>query len=237
MQVTPRIKLYGKKATQDKITKEIKDLLEGNSARPYPLTIAEISKVLGVCRKTVYNYINRMDKEKSISRLPSGHFFLPKSPESEYRVFNKHHPITNDELISEWMDDLLTRKQGNPIRCWKYRLSSLEVVCNTCKIKPRELILSRKTTEKIMRSFAKYYQNGDVKQSAKGRKHLGFNTSVYSRVQAVRDFCSFYELTWKKGTSGIMSQRVPSQGKYADIRFSDKEFCQADSYIKKTWGT
>jgi hypothetical protein len=39
--------LYGKKAPQEKITKEIKDLLSGNAARPYPLTIAEIARVLG----------------------------------------------------------------------------------------------------------------------------------------------------------------------------------------------
>ena len=236
MQVIPRIKLYGKKAPQEKITKEIRDLLEGNATRPYPLTIAEISKVLGVCRKTVYNYINRISKEDKILRLPSGHFFLPKNPELEFRIFNKHHEITNDQLVSDWMDDLLTRKQGNPIKCWKYRLSSLEVVCNTCKVKPRDLILSRKTTEKVMRSFAKYYQNGDVKQSSKGRKNTGLNMAIYSRVQAVRDFCSFYDLTWKKGTSGIMSQKVPGHGKYADIRFTEEEFSQADSFIKEKWG-
>ena len=60
------------------------------------------------------------------------------------------------------------------------------------------------------------------------------NTAVYSRVQAVRDFCSFYDLTWKKGSSGIMSQRVPCHGKYADIRFPEEEFCKADLYIKDT---
>ena len=78
LQVIPRIKLYGKKAPQEKITKEIRDLLEGNATIPYPLTIAEIAKVLGVCRTTVYNYINRISKQESIARLPSGHFFLPK---------------------------------------------------------------------------------------------------------------------------------------------------------------
>ena len=149
LQVIPRVKLYGKKATQEKITKEIRDLLEGNATRPYPLTIAEISKVLGVCRQTVYNYINRISKENSISQLPSGHFFLPKSPESEFRVFNKHHCITSDQLVSEWMDDLLTRKQGNPVKCWKARLNSLGVVCNTCKKNPKELLLSRINTSKI----------------------------------------------------------------------------------------
>ncbi|MDH3385405.1 MAG: helix-turn-helix domain-containing protein [Nitrosopumilus sp.] len=139
MQITPRIKMYGKKAPQERISEEIRNLLSGNATRPYLLTIAEIGKVLEVCRKTVYNYINRISKEDSISRLQSGHFFLPKSPESEFRAFNKHYKITSDQLVSEWMDDLLTRKQGNPVKCWKTRLNSLEVVCNTCQVRPREL--------------------------------------------------------------------------------------------------
>jgi len=234
--IIPRVKLYGKKAPQEKIAQEIRDLLEGNSSRPYPLTIAEIAKVLGVCRQTVYNYINRLSKEKSIPRLSSGHFFLTQTPEKEFRAFNKHHKITGDQLVSEWMDDLLTRKQGNPVKSWKYRLSSIEVVCNTCKVKPRDLILSRKTTEKIMRSFAKHYQNNNVKQCTRGKKNSGMNTAVYSRVQAVRDFCAFYDITWKKGTTGIMSQKVPGHGKYADIRFTEEEFSRADSFIKEKWG-
>jgi Mn-dependent DtxR family transcriptional regulator len=101
LQIVPRIKLYGKKATHEKITKEIRDLLEGNAARPYPITVVEIAKVLGVCRKTVYNYINRISKEESIARLPSGHFFLPKNSDTEFRAFNRHHGITSDELVSE----------------------------------------------------------------------------------------------------------------------------------------
>lgn len=234
--IIPRVKLYGKKAPQEKIAQEIRDLLEGNSSRPYPLTIAEIAKVLGVCRQTVYNYINRLSKEKSIPRLSSGHFFLTQTPEKEFRAFNKHHKITGDQLVSEWMDDLLTRKQGNPVKIWRYRLSSIEVVCNTCKVKPRDLILSRKTTEKIMRSFAKHYQNNNVKQCTRGKKNSGLNTAVYSRVQAVRDFCAFYDITWKKGTTGIMSQKVPGHGKYADIRFTEEEFSRADSFIKEKWG-
>jgi hypothetical protein len=228
--------LYGKKTTHSKITEEINALLNGNSSRPDHLSVAEIAKVLGVCKKTVYNYINKIPKQESIARLSSGHFALPKNPDSKYRHFNKHHKITSDPLVAEWMSDLLTRRQGNPIKSWKTRLRSLETVCNTCKVNPRDLIVSRKNTEKIMRSFAKHYHNGKVKQSHVGKKSEGFGYTIYIRVQGVRDFCAFYDITWRRGMSGVMSQKVPGHGKYADIRFTDEEFDAADNFIKEQWG-
>ena len=154
----PRIRLYGKKATQEQITNEIHSLLHGNANRPYPLSAGEIAKALGIDRKTVYNYIHKFPKQDGITKLDSGHYELPKDPDSEFRHFNKLHDITSNPLVTEWMDDLLTRKQGNPIKCWKSRLRSLEIVCNTCEVTPRDLIESRKNTEKIMRSFARAYQ-------------------------------------------------------------------------------
>ena len=45
-------------------------------------------------------------------RKSSGHFALPKTDEQVFRDFNKHHDLTSDPLISEWMDDLMTRRQG-----------------------------------------------------------------------------------------------------------------------------
>jgi hypothetical protein len=138
--------------------------------------------------------------------------------------------------VSEWMDDLLTRKQGMPIKTWKYRLRCLETVCNTCKVTPYDLIISNKKTEKIMRSFAKHFQNGEMICSNIGKKNQGMNTTVYSKVQAIRDFCSFYDITWRKGISGVMSQKVPDHGKYADIRFTPEEFEEADLFIKEKWG-
>lgn len=229
-----KLKLYGKRTTPDDILEEINRLLYAKGNRPYPLKPVEIAKAIGVSRKTVYNYIKKLSTRGDVVRLPSGHFFFPKS--DEFREFNKHHEITSDPMISEWMDDLLTRKQGLPLKIWKNRLRSVEVVCNTCKVSPYDLTISAKRTEKILRTFAKHFQNGNVICSNQGRKSLGMNTSIYNRVQAIRDFCSFYDITWRRGVSGIMSQKVPGHGKYADIRFTAEEFDAADKFIKERWG-
>ena len=151
-----QLKLYGKKATTEDILLEINNLLYAKGHRPSPLKPSEIAKALGLSKKTVYNYITKLSKTGNIIRLRSGHFFLPKSDTKEFYEFNKHHEITSDPLVSEWMDDLLTRKQGMPIKTWKYRLRSLETVCNTCKVTPYDLIISNKKTEKIMQTFESY---------------------------------------------------------------------------------
>ncbi len=65
---------------------------------------------------------------------------------------------------------------------------------------------------------------------------LGMNTTVYAKVQAIRDFCSFYDVTWRKGVTGIMSQKTPHHGKYADVRLTDEELENADNFIKEKWG-
>ena len=55
-------------------------------------------------------------------------------------------------------------------------------------------------------------------------------------MQAVRDFCGFYGITWRRGITGIMSQRVVNHGQYADVRLSEKELDMADSFIKEQCG-
>ena len=114
-----RLHLYGKKVTQDDILEEINRLLYGKGNRPFPLKPSEIGKVIGLNRASVYQYIKKLSQRGDLPKLPSGRLALPKVDEREYRRFNEHHEITSDPLVSEWMDDLLTRRRGLPIKCWK----------------------------------------------------------------------------------------------------------------------
>ncbi len=232
----PHIRLQKKRATEDQIINEIYNLLHGTGNRPYPLTVTETAKVLGVSRDTIYRYVKKMKGESKILKTKD-RLVLPKLPEdTKFRQFNKNHPITGDPLVTEWIDDLLTRKGGSPLKNWDRRICCLETVCNTCKVEPQDLIVSHRRTEKIMRTFAKFYTSGNAIQSKSGSKPTGLNTGIYARVQAVRDFCMFYNLFWQKGVTGIMSQKVLGHGKYSDIRLTDDELQRADEYIKEKWG-
>jgi len=144
------IKLYGHKSTEEQIANEIYGLITGKGSRPHPLSITETAKTLGVSRDTIYRYIKKMKGDKPI-QISSGRLVLPKeSLESKFYRFSSSNPIASDSLVSKWID-LLTRKGGLPVRSWKTRLRSLESVCNTCKIPPKNLIISEKNTEMILR--------------------------------------------------------------------------------------
>jgi len=62
----PRTRLRGKRVSEERIAQEISELLKGKGQRPYPLSVTETAKLLGVCRSTIYNYLKRMQRlEKS----------------------------------------------------------------------------------------------------------------------------------------------------------------------------
>jgi hypothetical protein len=235
--VRPRTRLDGKKTTKEALVQEIILLLQGTSVkRPYPLSVTEVAKVLGVTRQTVYSYI-KLARDQTIPRLENGKLCLPKSEDMIFRKFNKMHEITRDPLVSEWMDDLITRRGGNPIVSWRSRIRSLEAVCNTCRINPSDLLVSNKTTEKILRQFAYHCKQGkQEKDSRGGKSNASISGTMYHRAQGIRDFCGFYDMTWKRGVKGVMSQKIINHGKYSDIRLSSEELEKADNFIKERFG-
>lgn len=237
MIVRSRVRVNGRRITREHLLQEITELLQGTSQRrPYPLTVTEVAKLLNTTRQTIYNYIKH-SKENSIPRLENGKLFLPKSSDRIFRQFNKYHKITQDPLVSEWMDDLLTRRSGSPLASWNTRLRSLEVVCNSCRIHPSDLLVSNKTTEKILRQYAQLCKQGkDYKNKQGIRNRNDVTCVIYIRAQGVRDFCGFYGMTWRRGIKGVMSQKIPNHGKYSDLRFSNDDFEKADSFIKERWG-
>lgn len=234
MKFSPRIRLNGKRPSETQVLQEISDMIHGTGSRPYPLPITEIAKMLGVSRATVYNYIKRM---RGMRKGPTGQFVTPKvPPEKNFRQFNKDHKITSEPLVAEWVEDMTTRRGGEPLKKWKVRLRSLEAVCNTCNIHPSDLLVSQRNTEKIMRQFAQRCSQKKDYRDPRGNRPNGVKWVVYTRAQAVRDFCGFYNITWRRGVGGVMSQKVLGHGEYADIRLTEEELEKADNYIKQTWG-
>lgn len=75
MRFIPRIKLNSRRASEEQITQEISSLIHGKSVRPYPLSVTETAKLLGVCRGTVYNYLKRI-RDNSLLQTESGRSFM-----------------------------------------------------------------------------------------------------------------------------------------------------------------
>ena len=94
-----------------------------------------VSKTIGLCRETVFFYrrlaielgkIKVDDRGKEIIsdeiKQQNDFYFLEKEE------FVKH------PLVEEWVTDLLTRKQGRPVKTWKDRITTLRIICNSCKM-------------------------------------------------------------------------------------------------------
>jgi hypothetical protein len=234
-----RLRLYGRRTTEEEIVKEISRLLLGDDARKQePLSVSDAASALGYCRTSAYKYVKKaVEKYHLLEYDNNGRIVLPKNPKLKFQRFYKRHKITNDSLVAEWKQDLLTRKGGEPLVTWNIRIRALESVCNSCMVTPRELLVSQKQTEKILKNYAQMYIEGNVDIDARGvKRSQNIKNVIYQKAQAIRDFCGYYGMTWKRGTGGVMSQKVPNHGKYADIRLTDVELEQADRFIKEKWG-
>lgn len=100
----------------EQIINEIHSILHRTGSRSYPLTVTETAKVLGVSRDTIYRYVKKMKDQSKILKTKD-RLVLPKFLEdTKFRQFNKLHPITGDPLVTEWLDDLLIRKGGAPLK-------------------------------------------------------------------------------------------------------------------------
>lgn len=231
-------RLYGKRATKEQIMKEVVRLLLGSKDYD-PLTVEATAAKLGYKKATIYNYI-KMAIKHDLLKFNDGKLAIPTNQNRKafaFKRFSKIHPIIQNPLVAEWVRDMLTRKHGEPIVTWKTRLRFLESICNSCKIYPKDLLVSQKETEKILKNYVQLYLEGRAERDPRGVKPpTDIKVVVYDRAQAVRDFCGFYDITWRRGTKGVMSQTVPSSGKYADLRLTDTELEESDRFIKERWG-
>lgn len=207
--------------------------------RKIPMTWNEITQKIGIGRRTVYRY---RDVAIQLGMLKIGdngrEIVSEQTKQLQDYVFLEKNEFANDLLIKEWIEDLRCRKNGMPIKSWKMMLSSLRFLCRKCRINPEQLIIDRKTTERIVKNFAEMYKTKEI--TIKSKRGIDFESSVkiaiYTKVLAVRSFCAFHGLSWSRGTSSIMSRRIVSHGKYAHIQFTSEELDIADLFIKKTWG-
>lgn len=220
-----RIRLYGKKVTEDELAKEISNQLLGNKARGIlPKTVQEVARDLDITRKTVYNYRDLAVELKLLEVDESGEAKLPEIPtEEDFKRYTLEHEITKDPLVQEWIADLMHRRgSGKPRANWKSFVTAFETICNTLKVSPRQFLTDTKAPEQILKNFRDCYMKGEIdSRRMKTANPSKVEGAMYTKVCAVRDFCGVFNITWKKGVTGIMNARVINHGKYADVRLME----------------
>jgi len=236
-----RKRLYGKRASIQEWIDAIVKLLIGDARRHQkPLNKSEIAEKLSISRPFINDYLEIAKKFKLVEVDKFGEVKLPELSQAakQFQRYEKDDLMKNP-LISEWVDDMRTRKNGKPIKTWRYHYRKIKNLLNTLKIKPEQLILEHKATESIMKNFATEIQNGNYDKSSWGSEPTAddaLESQVHTTVMAVRDFCGVHHLTWRRGVGGIMSGKVVGHAKYPDIKLSEEEIQKATDFIKEEFG-
>ncbi len=278
MSLGNRLRLYGKVATEEEIAEEVARLYLGDPQRKIePQNVTQICNTLGYnSRVSIYRYLEKACELKILERDATNNRYKKpeKSQAEEFREYDELHPIVKDPLIAEWKLDLRNRKGGEPISSWQTRINSVEAICNTCRVTPKQLISSTHAQiETIMQNYSDLYRDGQAKIKSdfglkkrnqnllnnlaaickernfslslheaikqkleESEKNKSIKGAIYVRAQGLRDFLGKYNIVWKRGVGGVMSQKIVGHAKYADIRLLDSEFESADKYILSRWG-
>ena len=241
MAVIVRKKLYGKDATEEDWIREVARLRVGDKRRKIlPQSYGQIGKALGITRQWVSQYIKKALELEILELDPkTKREVIPEASltQKNFQSFSDENPITKNLLIADYIQDIRNRKGGKGIVIWKQRIRALITLFNACKVEPSQLIINAETTEKIMKNFSDLAKDGQVKRLKSNRTITGSHELILYRVKmAVRDFCGYYGVTWRRGIDGIMSGKVVRHGQYSDILLTDKELEQADTFLLKTYG-
>jgi hypothetical protein len=149
-EIKKRLRLYGKPASPEEIAREVSKLLLGDLRRSImPKNITEISRAMAYSRDTVYYYKNLAIDLKFLELDQEGKAKIPeKIAQTAFKKLTETNRLSNNYMVSDWVQDMMTRKQGKPIVSWKARLQNFTVWLNTLKINPDQALVSLETTDK-----------------------------------------------------------------------------------------
>lgn len=239
--------LYGRPASDEDIAREVARLYLGNSAKHQEAqNPTQIAKTLGYKQpKSVYNYMNLaadlgLLKKITITNKKGQTKTRYEKPEvTAITQFERmdSDKFANQPLVKEWVENMLTKKNGKPIKTWRTRFMALKNFCNTFKLKPEQLIIDKKIFLQILTSCKIEWDKG-ISYDAEHKYQITSNTesSFHFMKMACRDFVQFHGIALPKNIGGIASGKVINHGKYADIRLSLDEIEAGEKFIEEKYG-
>jgi len=162
-EINKRLRLYGKPATKEQIAKEVSRLMLGDLRKGIePQNITQICRTLSFeSRQTVYSYKELALELGYLELNKDGKAKVPEKTTNQiFKKFNENNLLSNNPLVSDWVQNMLTRKQGAPIKSWKKRLTDFTVWLNSLKINPEQALVSLEITDKYQTNFLQLFQQG-----------------------------------------------------------------------------
>ena len=94
-----RLRLYGRRTTEEEIVKEISRLLLGDDTRKQePLSVSDAARALGYCRNSIYKYVKMaVEKYHLLEYDNNRRIVLPKNPKLKFQRFYKR--IKSNRMI------------------------------------------------------------------------------------------------------------------------------------------
>src|SRR5437588_3076304 len=183
----------------EEICRELARLYLGDrTRRQEPLKPKEIAIRLGISKRSFYYYREESIRLGFIELDSTGKAIQPKiSEESTFKEFNKDNQFIKDPLIIAWISDLQVRRNGLPRAAWPSFVSALELLCNTVKVKPIQLVQTTENLENIIKNYAEHLRNVrklDEKQ---------IQQALYHVKMPARDFASLNGLHIRRGITGV----------------------------------
>lgn len=240
MSLSQRLKLNGKSATKEEIAQEVARLMKGDKTHNIPAkNVTQIAAELSLTRQSIYNYIE-LAKELNFLVLdekgePITELERPKL--AMWEKYGKKHPITDDLLVQKWRADMENRKGGVGLSNTSQFITWLENFCNTLRLEPQDLLISKEKTAEYGWNFMTLYKEGKaIQQKEYNPEVVDIKNIRYSYSKMTRDFMAFHNFSFRKGESGWFDQRVVNLGKYATIKLTEEEFAMAEKYLIEKFG-
>ena len=235
-----RLSLYGKQVDKKTIALEVLRLRKGDAEKNIKaLSWSQIATVLGFTKsRNIYNYRDYIRDNKLAELDDKGNIIAPTIPKfTNFETFDKKHSIIHHPIVDEWRKNLMVRKQGKPLGGMNQYIRNVEVVCNTLKINPEQLLIGLKESEKYLENFLILYQEGKATMTYNYQLgQVDMTNIAYTFSKGIRDLMNLHGLRYPKGTTGVMSQKVPNHAKYGGVRLTNEELEIADSWLVENYG-
>lgn len=219
--------LFGKKATHGEIAKYVAQCIKGTARKP-PMTITGIARELGYKDPKSIRALRALAIEMKYLVLDENGKVKQNTTNqaANFMEFVAHDDFAQHPLIKSWIDSMTSRKQGQPLKSARDRITMMKNLCNHLKADPDYFISAGETKEvlehvrKIMRGF-----NSDLLAGKfKTRKGSDPAYALYRYVQTVRDFVAFHGYSFPRGEQGIMAQSIAKfHGNYADVKLTPEQ--------------
>lgn len=241
--------LYGQPATEEQRQAEaVKLALQG-------LGSGKIAEQIGKDRMTVWRYLQAAKKKGLIKTTETGRVEVSEKAKDDqkYARLLRDDFVQKYQPVKSWVDDMRTKKDGNPIASWDSFLNAFKTVCDTLQLSPYAIIAGGTNSEKIetvkriVQSFYLAAQEGRIKygsqnewrgrlaKQGKERKIPGVE-GLKEYKMAVRNFAMSNGVAFPRGIGGILSGKKINFGQYADVKLSFAQLDQSVTFLKDKFG-